>query len=136
MSIYTNPNRLSNTPTPSRYDADLFGHVPNTIKPRAYPEAPGSRVPGTSQEAAAAIAGHATRLRKVVLREFLAAGQGGLTPDQAARRVEESILSVRPRVTELKVAGLLVPTGERRANDSGMSAGVLKASEKAFEVLS
>lgn len=115
--------------SPSEFDADLFGHVSATT----YPAAPGSRAPGTSQAAAAAIASHATRLRKIVLREFLAAGQGGLTADQAARRVEESILSVRPRVTELKLAGLLVPTGERRTNDSGMSAGVLKAASKAFE---
>jgi hypothetical protein len=115
--------------TPPRYDRDLFGG----LEP-SYPNSPGTKVPGTAMEAAFKIAGHAARLRKIVLREFLAAGQGGLTADQAARLVEESILSVRPRVTELKSAGFLVPTGERRTNDSGMSAGVLKAASKAFEV--
>jgi hypothetical protein len=130
-------HRFSKGETPAEFDADdLFGykHKPAAIEGR-YPESPGSKASGTSADAAAAIACHATRLRGIVLREFMAAGQRGLTADQAARLVEESILSVRPRVTELKTAGLLVPTGERRANDSGMSAGVLKASEKAFEAL-
>jgi hypothetical protein len=65
----------------------------------------------------------------------MAVGQGGLTADQVARRVEQSILTIRPRCSELKRAGFLEPTGERRVNDSGMSAGVLKAASKAFEVL-
>ena len=130
MDNYHTTHSFVNTPPQPGDDADLFKH--NSV---TYPEAPGSKASGTSAEAAAAIAGHATRLRKIVLREFMAAGQGGLTSDQCARLVEESILSVRPRVTELKSAGFLVPTGERRTNNSGMSAGVLKAASKAFEVL-
>jgi hypothetical protein len=34
-----------------------------------------------------------------------------------------------PRCTELVLAGLLVPTGERRQNQPGMSAAVLKVTE-------
>jgi hypothetical protein len=118
---------------PPSVKGDLFEKHKTTIIEGRYPESPGSKAPGTSQEAAAAIAGHATRLRKIVLREFMAVGQGGLTADQVARRVEQSILTIRPRCSELKRAGFLEPTGERRVNDSGMSAGVLKAASKAFE---
>jgi predicted transcriptional regulator len=44
------------------------------------------------------------------------------TPDEVADRLGVSILSVRPRVTELLRGGLIVKTTTRRLNKSGMPA--------------
>jgi hypothetical protein len=38
-----------------------------------------------------------------------------------------SSLSIRPRVAELKAMGKITPTGDRRRNESGMSASVWRA---------
>jgi hypothetical protein len=132
MDSYHTANGLVKTNTPSGDDSDLFGHKPNTIEAR-YPESPGAKASGTALEAAVKITGHSARLRKTVLQEFMAAGQGGLTADQCARRVEENILSVRPRCSELKRLGYLSYTGARAENESGMTANILRATPKAFE---
>jgi hypothetical protein len=49
----------------------------------------------------------------------------GLTPDEVAHRLALSVLTVRPRCSELVRAGRLVDSGGRRANDSGRMAKVL-----------
>ena len=113
---------------------ELFGDFPTESE--KYPEFPGSKAPGTSSEAARKIAGHASKLRDDTLKEYQAAFPKGLTPDEAAKLLGESLLSVRPRCTELKVLGLIELTPERRRNDSGLSAGVLRCTSKAFEVQS
>lgn len=86
------------------------------------PYAPGS---DTSREAAESI--DAARLRHEVLAAFQRAGQRGLTADEAAAMIDESVLATRPRVTELKQHGYLIPTGEKRENQSGRRARVLRA---------
>lgn len=96
----------------------------------AYPLAPGFKERTTSRDAAYAIAGRASILRRRVYTELLAAGAAGLTADQVAARLGESVLSVRPRVTELakaKPQPWIVPTGERRKNESGLKAKVWRA---------
>lgn len=100
--------------------------------PARYPEQPGSKVDGTSRESARRIAGHAACVRRAVLNEFIAAYPRGLTSDEAAELVAESILTVRPRVTELKALGMLELTTDRRCNDSGHAAAVLRASNVAM----
>jgi predicted ArsR family transcriptional regulator len=52
----------------------------------------------------------------------------GLTPDEVARRLEISVLTVRPRCSELVRRGRLVDNGVRRANASGRLAKVLVVS--------
>jgi hypothetical protein len=42
--------------------------------------------------------------------------------DLIAAALDESILTVRPRVSELRRSNLVEPTAERRKNKSGMSA--------------
>lgn len=54
----------------------------------------------------------------------------GLTADEAAASLGESILTVRPAVTRLRNAGKLIPTGERRENLSGRPATVLVRRER------
>lgn len=55
----------------------------------------------------------------------------GLTADEAVYRLRllryhyVDALSIRPRVTELKAAGILVETGKRRKNAKGNSCAVL-----------
>lgn len=65
------------------------------------------------------------RLRALVLG-VLAAAPCGLTADEIAARLAESVLAVRPRVSELFHAGLIEKTGERRPNASGLNAHVWK----------
>jgi DNA-directed RNA polymerase specialized sigma24 family protein len=84
---------------------------------------------GTSEAAARAVAGDADNLQREVYRAFVAAGRDGLTADEVAARVGRSVLSVRPRVTELAHAERpwIARTGERRRNESGHSAAVWRA---------
>ena len=51
---------------------------------------------------------------------------GPQTADEVAGKLGISILSVRPRFSELAASGRLVDTGERRSNSSGKMAKVWK----------
>lgn len=90
---------------------------------RRYPRQPGFKALGASEEAARHVAGAATRLRAEVLTEL---SHGSGTADEIAKRMRRSPLSVRPRLSELKAMGKITATGERRRNESGMSASVWK----------
>jgi DNA-binding Lrp family transcriptional regulator len=48
----------------------------------------------------------------------------GATADEIAKDLNLSVLSVRPRVSELKRTGKIKLTGARRKNESGMTATV------------
>jgi hypothetical protein len=120
------------TPRPAICSADLFGFEPDhagSERRDRYPHRAGFKTGGTSRSAANSIAIYADTKRHDVLTEFVAAGEKGLTRDACAKGLNLSVLTTRPRCTELMAAGLLVPTGERRRNESGMSAAVLKATE-------
>lgn len=86
-----------------------------------YPNSPGFKVPGTSQEAAEAVKPTAATLRAECLR---ALWMHAATADEVATYLGESVLSVRPRIAELHALRLIEKTGERRKNASGMSATV------------
>ena len=51
--------------------------------------------------------------------------KGPATADEVAYALGADILTIRPRVTELKKWGLLVTTGLRRTNDRGNKCAVL-----------
>jgi predicted ArsR family transcriptional regulator len=70
--------------------------------------------------------GKTERVRRLVL-DVLAATPAGLTADEIAAALGESVLAVRPRVSELFHDGLIGKTGERRRNHSGLSAYVWRA---------
>lgn len=88
-----------------------------------YPATPGFKRRGTSSDAAPAISRAAT-LRALVLKEIKKAGKRGLTADEVAGKIGESVLSIRPRVSELFRQNKVAESGERRANASGARASV------------
>lgn len=90
-----------------------------------YPDSPGYQDTDTSRAAASAIKPGATTIRAEVARLFEV--RSALTADECAERLDMSILTIRPRVTELVKQGELVDTGQRRKNRSGRLAAVYRA---------
>ncbi|WP_341702588.1 hypothetical protein [Ferrovibrio sp.] len=82
---------------------------------------------GTSELAAREVRSRAASVREAVLDAFIAAGPAGLTADEAAQIVSESILTTRPRCSELLLYKLIAKTGRTRKNASGKNATVMIA---------
>jgi hypothetical protein len=89
-----------------------------------YPNWPGFRARDTSKAAADGIAGRAATLRERACALICAHSKLGIgmTADECAADMEESILSVRPRVAELARMGMVKDSGSRRKNASGKAA--------------
>ena len=87
-----------------------------------YPTKAGWKEPTTSAEAAARIEakGRAAKLRHAVRGAFELGWEG--TADELASRLGESVLSIRPRVSELHRQGVIERSGTRHTNSSGASA--------------
>jgi predicted transcriptional regulator len=94
-----------------------------------YPDAPGFKVSGPSEEAANVVRGSAAKLRGSVLARIREC-PGGATADEIAEHLGLSILSVRPRVSELNRNGEIEQTGARRRNASGMTATVWRVASQ------
>lgn len=86
-----------------------------------YPHSPGSKRDGTSRDAAQAIAPRAKTLRDQCLALIR---QHPMTADECAAQLNESVLAIRPRITELLKLGHIRESGLRRKNASGASAAV------------
>jgi predicted Rossmann fold nucleotide-binding protein DprA/Smf involved in DNA uptake len=82
-----------------------------------YPNSCGYKVEGTSKLAAEASEAGAKTLREQVY-ELLQ--KKALTSDECACYLHQSVLAIRPRLTELKRQGKIRETGEHRKNLSGM----------------
>jgi len=93
---------------------------------RPYPDSPGFKEPSASRDAAIAVSASSPLLRERVYAVIRAAGPEGLTPDEAALRLTETVLAVRPRFSELAKKSRIAPTGERRRNISGLRAKAWK----------
>jgi hypothetical protein len=78
-----------------------------------YPDAPGYKRDGTSAEAADAVQPKAQLLRAMILVQLQ---RMPLTADECADRMNRSILSVRPRFSELERLGHIRDSGARRRN--------------------
>lgn len=94
----------------------------NYIEEEHYPDAPGYKENTTSREAAESMKEDAETLRMAVYGALK--HNGGMTADETAEYLNRSILSIRPRFTELKKQGLIFDTGFRRKNASGKKAKV------------
>lgn len=96
---------------------------------RPYNGSPGWKEPTTSRAAARSMEAAAPTLRDRILAALTTAGEKGLTPDEAAALLDEDVLAVRPRFTELSkaVPPLIVATGLTRANASRRAAKVWRA---------
>jgi len=101
---------------------DLFSFNPH--KPDPYPAAPGYKDRDTSRQAAQHVASRVELLRDRCALRVRQAGAQGLTADEAAELVGETVLAIRPRFTELLHLGKIKDSGTRRKNDSGRSAKV------------
>lgn len=84
-----------------------------------YPAHPGWKATDTSRSAADAIAPRAKSLRDQVLDLLL---YHDLTADEAAAKLDKSVLAIRPRVTELARMNKIHDTGHTRKNNSGVRA--------------
>jgi predicted ArsR family transcriptional regulator len=93
--------------------------IPTDLFDFYYPESPGSQNTDTSREAARSMDNDASTLRGQCLS---ALGSHDQTADEIAESVGESILTIRPRVTELKAKGKVFDSGKRRPNESGRNA--------------
>lgn len=89
-----------------------------------YPAKPGYKEPTTSKDAAEAIEPRVAGLRAMALGVIT---KRPSTPDEVATALGMSVLSIRPRITELKELDLIEKTGEHRANASGQKANVWRA---------
>jgi predicted ArsR family transcriptional regulator len=90
-----------------------------------YPKTPGWKARDTAEAAADATIPHAPALRAQVIAAL--ERHGPMTADEIANVLRLSILSIRPRVSELAVKGKVEDTGLRRANASGKRAIVWRA---------
>ena len=99
-----------------------MGGMKDQLGDRPYPYAPGFKEQGsTSEEAAHSMTGRAKTLRDHVYALLKARPR---TADEIAGALSESVLSVRPRLSELRARGQIMATAERRPNKSGKMATV------------
>ena len=89
-----------------------------------YPASPGFKKRATSKAAADSMASRAGTLRAEALRAILHIPS---TADEVASFLGESVLAIRPRVTELARLGAIIDSGIKRQNISGRNAIVWKA---------
>lgn len=107
--------------------SDLFGHIQYLSAAEVldrYPSAPGHKVEGTSRSAAEAMKPRAPTLRDKVL-ELLK--HDAMTADEAAAALGETVLSIRPRLSELVKLNQIYDTGLTSKNDSGHKATIWRA---------
>jgi predicted HTH transcriptional regulator len=87
----------------------------------SYPNSPGYKVEGPSKEAAQAENSRASTLRDKVAQLIQ---NDCYTADECAAELNESILAIRPRLSELVKMGRITDSGQRRKNESGHNATV------------
>lgn len=98
---------------------DLFDY-----RAPSYPRSPGFLDRDTSRKAAVYVAERVNALRGRSFAVVSAAGSYGRTADEVADILDETVLSIRPRFTELLRLGKIRDSGQRRKNESGRSAKV------------
>lgn len=89
-----------------------------------YPNGAGWKAEGTSKAAAKIVTPKAKTLCEQVYERLQ---QYSLTADEAAFILGKSVLSIRPRFSQLLAQGKIYDTGRRRKNESGLLAVVWRA---------
>ena len=87
-----------------------------------YPHYPGSSGTDTSDEAAAELAPSLGRMQRMVQHAIAEAGLHGLTGDEIGERTGINKYTVRARTAELRKAGVIGDSGQRRVNCTGRRA--------------
>ena len=90
----------------------------------SYPNRPGWKESTTSRDAAEKVAARAPSLRDQVLQLLVNVWPAGMTADEVASAIGRTEFSVRPRLSELREAGKILPTTMTRPNKSGVQARV------------
>lgn len=91
------------------------------VIPATYPAHPGWKDNDTSRMAALAAFGRSRELRQKCLDALSGSDR---TADEIAAILGESVLAIRPRITELLKTGKIRDSGVRRLNDSHRRAKV------------
>lgn len=99
-----------------------------------YPNYPGSQGGETSAEAAAELAPSLGRLQRIVQHAISEAGRAGLTGDEIGERTGVNRYTVRARTAELRKAGVIGDSGQRRVNCTGRRAIVWVLKEHLAEL--
>lgn len=89
-----------------------------------YPDTPGHKRAGTSEEAARLTQCTVNNTQQRIL-DHLTSNPAGKTPDEIANHMNLSVLYIRPRCSELLRLGKIRETTLRRRNASGKRAAVL-----------
>ena len=97
---------------------------------KKYPLTAGYKQNSTSKEAAKKINSRAANLRTQCLDIIKRKGSYGATPEEVAALLSESILSIRPRFTELKLLEYIVDSGIRRKNNFGSNTKVWRYNDE------
>ena len=93
-------------------------------KMKQYPNNAGYKEPTTSKKSAETVPAKTIRKKcLMILRNKMQYGDGA-TPDEIANLLNISILSVRPRFSELKLKDCIEDTGKTRTNESTKQAKV------------
>jgi len=87
---------------------------------------PGYKEHSTSKEAATKVASRSRKLRERTLDAIKRKGSYGATPEEVSEILNESILSIRPRFTELKIMQFIHDSGNRRKNSFNSNTKVWK----------
>ena len=97
---------------------------------KKYPLTAGYKENSTSKEAAEKIDSRSTNLRTECLKIVKRKGNYGATPEEVAEILSESILSIRPRFTELKLLQYIIDSGDRRINSFGSTTKVWRYNDE------
>ncbi len=92
-----------------------------------YPYSPSWKKEGTSKDAAFSMKPKVESIRNKALKILSNKKDYGATTDEVADLLNLSILSVRPRFTELKLMKKIIETELKRKNSSGRLATVWRA---------
>jgi hypothetical protein len=96
---------------------------------KRYPATPGMKgTDGTSRDAAKAIKPSSAYLRNLAMHSLHTLREATVLEAVALAGVSRE--SLQPRFSELRIMGLVEPTGARRRNPSGKYAAVLRLTDK------